>query len=181
MSTISLQAVDAVLILSNDSSSPRLLAKYYSSPHTTASSSSGLANTASTAQTDSRGAAKGRHSDIKKGTSSTSGGATSSITAAAAAAAGAPTGALPGRANHPYVTLKDQLAFEKGLVQKTTQKAGGGSGGAGGDIILYDGRIVVFKTVANLTIYVVGPAHENELLLLSVAVCLKDVLTTLFV
>lgn len=60
---------------------------------------------------------------------------------------------------NPYPTLKDQKAFEKGLLEKTAKSTQ--------DIILYDNRIVLFKTESDIQMFVVGSAEENEILLYS--------------
>jgi len=39
---------------------------------------------------------------------------------------------------NPYPDVKSQKAFEKGLLEKTAKQTG--------DVILYDGRIVLYKT-----------------------------------
>jgi membrane protease subunit (stomatin/prohibitin family) len=64
--------------------------------------------------------------------------------------------------------VKDQKAFEKGLLEKTVKQTS--------DIILYDNRVVVFKTEGDVMLYVVGGADENEVLLHNVVVSLRDVL-----
>jgi hypothetical protein len=74
-----------------------------------------------------------------------------------------------------YKTVKDQKAFEKGLlgtllaecavqltwsdtgVEKTAKQTT--------DIILYDHKVVVFKMESDVMLYVVGSAEENEVLL----------------
>lgn len=55
--------------------------------------------------------------------------------------------------------MKDQKAFEKGLLEKTAKSTQ--------DIILYDNRIVLFKTESDIQMFVVGSAEENEILLYS--------------
>lgn len=72
---------------------------------------------------------------------------------------------------NPYPNLKDQKAFEKGLLEKTLKQTS--------DIILYDNRVVVFKMEGDVMIYVVGGADENEILLFSVVLALRDSLTIL--
>ncbi len=72
---------------------------------------------------------------------------------------------------NPYPTLKEQKAFEKGLLEKTFMQTS--------DIILYDGRVVVFKTEGDVMLYVVGGADENEILLFGVVLALKDSLSLL--
>jgi len=55
------------------------------------------------------------------------------------------------------LTLKDQRAFEKGLWEKTKKP--------GGDVIIYESRLVVYKHSLDLIFYILGPASENELML----------------
>lgn len=47
------------------------------------------------------------------------------------------------------------------------------------DVILYDNRIVVFKTEGDVMLYVVGGGEENEILLYNVVLCLRDALNIL--
>ncbi|KAL1712947.1 Longin-like domain-containing protein [Schizophyllum commune] len=54
-------------------------------------------------------------------------------------------------------TLKDQKAFEKGLWGKTKK--------AGGDIILYQDHLAVYRHSLDLIIYFVASPAENELML----------------
>lgn len=72
---------------------------------------------------------------------------------------------------NPYPQLKDQKAFEKGLLEKTAKQ--------NSDIILYDNRVVVFKMESDIMLYVVGGADENEILLYSVVLALRDSLNIL--
>ena len=72
---------------------------------------------------------------------------------------------------NPYPTLKDQKAFEKGLLEKTAKSTN--------DVILYDNRIVVYKTESDVMLYVVGPADENEIMLYNVVLALRDSLNIL--
>lgn len=67
--------------------------------------------------------------------------------------------------------MKDQKAFEKGLLEKTAKQTS--------DIILYDNRVVVFKMESDIMMYVVGGAEENEILLYSVILALRDSLNIL--
>jgi hypothetical protein len=69
---------------------------------------------------------------------------------------------------NPYPTVKDQKAFEKGLLEKTVKQTS--------DVILYDNRVVMFKTEGDVMLYVVGGPDENEVLLYSVVLSLRDVL-----
>nr|OQO31449.1 hypothetical protein B0A51_02160 [Rachicladosporium sp. CCFEE 5018] len=71
----------------------------------------------------------------------------------------------------PYTSLKDQKAFEKGLLEKTTKQTN--------DIILYDNRIVVYKAESDVMLYVVGGADENEVMLYNVVLALRDSLNIL--
>merc|ERR1712230_280000 len=71
----------------------------------------------------------------------------------------------------PYASLKEQKAFEKGLLEKTAKQSS--------DVILYDNKIVVFKSESDVMLYVVGESHENEVLLYNVVLCLRDTLSLL--
>lgn len=73
---------------------------------------------------------------------------------------------------NPYPTVKEQRAFEKGLLEKTNKSTS--------DVILYDNRIVVFKMESDVMLYVVGSAEENEVLLYNVVLSLRDALGILF-
>ncbi|KAF8161381.1 coatomer protein [Crassisporium funariophilum] len=79
--------------------------------------------------------------------------------------------------NHPHgeskelLTLKEQKAFEKGLWQKTKK--------AGGDIILYDSHLVVYKHSLDLILYFIAGSTENEVMLYSALTSLTDALTML--
>lgn len=53
--------------------------------------------------------------------------------------------------------MQAQKAFEKGLLEKTAKTHA--------DVILYDNRVVTFKTEGDVMIFVVGSAEENEILL----------------
>ena len=72
----------------------------------------------------------------------------------------------------PYTTLDAQTAFEKGLFDKTKKQST--------DVILYDGHIVVYKTMVDCTIYVVGGMEESELMLYQAVVALKEALEITF-
>ncbi|CAF9919054.1 MAG: Golgi-to-ER vesicle coat component [Alectoria fallacina] len=72
---------------------------------------------------------------------------------------------------NPYSTIKEQKAFEKGLLEKTNKQSS--------DIILYDGRVVVFKMEGDVMLYVVGGGEENEILLFGVVLALRDSLSIL--
>jgi hypothetical protein len=79
---------------------------------------------------------------------------------------GAPT------AQNPYPDVKSQKAFEKGLVEKTAKQTA--------DIILYDNRIVLYKSESDVMMYVVGGVDENEIMLYNVILALRDSLHLLF-
>ncbi len=72
---------------------------------------------------------------------------------------------------NPYPTVKEQKAFEKGLMEKTNK--------SGTDVILYDGKVVVFKMEGDVMMYVVGGGDENEILLFGVVIALRDALSIL--
>ena len=55
----------------------------------------------------------------------------------------------------PYATVKDQKAFEKGLLEKTAKTTS--------DVLAYDGKVVVFKMESDVMLYVVGGSDENEI------------------
>jgi len=85
----------------------------------------------------------------------------------------APTNAIgndfPGA--NPYPTIKEQKAFEKGLMEKTAKQTS--------DVILYDNRVVVFKLESDVMLYVVAGSDENELFLYTVVLALRDTLNIL--
>jgi hypothetical protein len=53
------------------------------------------------------------------------------------APAGTPVGSTTYPGSNPYPSVKDQKAFEKGLLEKTAKQTT--------DVILYDNRVVVYK------------------------------------
>ncbi|KAG5640875.1 hypothetical protein DXG03_006761 [Asterophora parasitica] len=77
----------------------------------------------------------------------------------------------PAGQNTHLPTLKDQKAFEKALWQKTKKP--------GGDIILYDGHLAVYRHSLDLILYFIAGPAENELLLSSALSSLTDALTML--
>lgn len=87
-----------------------------------------------------------------------------------------PAGVAPNSTDYPganpYPTVKEQKAFEQGLLEKTNKQTS--------DVILYDNRIVVFKMESDVMLYVVGSAEENEVLLYNVVLSLRDALGILF-
>ncbi|KAJ3537873.1 hypothetical protein NM688_g6605 [Phlebia brevispora] len=72
----------------------------------------------------------------------------------------------PNPSSKKLTTLKDQRAFEKGLWQKTKK--------AGGEIILFDGFLAVYKHSLDLICYIIGDQSANELMLLSALVSFSD-------
>ncbi|KAI5282761.1 Golgi-to-ER vesicle coat component, partial [Ascosphaera acerosa] len=73
-------------------------------------------------------------------------------TGAASAGTGAGAGATGPAASGPtytppYATVKEQKAFEKGLLEKTNKSTS--------EIILYDNRVVVYKAEGDVMLYVV--------------------------
>ncbi|KAI9062462.1 coatomer protein [Trametes sanguinea] len=72
----------------------------------------------------------------------------------------------PNGESKKLTTLKEQRAFEKGLFQKTKK--------AGGDIILYDSHLAVYKHSLDLIFYIIGDPSENELMLHSALVAFSD-------
>ena len=74
-------------------------------------------------------------------------------------------------AQNPYPTLKEQKAFEKGLLDKTVKTTA--------DIVLFDNHVVVFKAESDVMLYVVGGMDENEMMLYQVVLALRDTLQIL--
>ena len=72
---------------------------------------------------------------------------------------------------NPYPSVKEQKSFEKGLMEKTNKTTS--------DVILYDNRVVVFKMEGDVMLYVVGGPEENEVMLFSVVLALRDSLAIL--
>lgn len=83
----------------------------------------------------------------------------------------APSGSTNHPGASPYPTVKEQKAFEKGLLEKTNKQTS--------DVILYDGRVVVFKMEGDVMLYVVGGGDENEIMLFGVVLALRDALAIL--
>lgn len=96
--------------------------------------------------------------------------------------------------NKGLQNLREQRAFEKGLFAKT-KKPGGASSLLPipfffsrsrahtsffalplptGDIILYDGHLVIYKHSLDLIFYMLGGPHENELMLYSALTAFMD-------
>lgn len=72
----------------------------------------------------------------------------------------------------PYTDLKSQKAFEKGLLEKTAKQTS--------DIILYDNRVVLYKSESDVMMYVVGGVDENEIMLYNVILAMRDSMHLLF-
>ncbi|KAK7472209.1 Golgi-to-ER vesicle coat component [Stygiomarasmius scandens] len=70
-----------------------------------------------------------------------------------------------------FLTLKEQKAFEKGLYTKTKKP--------GGDIILYDGHLAVYKHSLDLILYFIAGPTENELMLSTALNSLVDAMSLL--
>ncbi|KAG6835542.1 hypothetical protein H0H93_000366 [Arthromyces matolae] len=68
-------------------------------------------------------------------------------------------------------TLKDQRAFEKGLWAKTKSP--------GKDIILYDGKLALFRHSLDVILYFIAGPAENELLLSVALGCFQDAMAML--
>jgi len=79
--------------------------------------------------------------------------------------------------NHPdgepkgLLTLKEQRAFEKGLWQKTKKP--------GGDIILYDSHLAVYRNSLDVIFYLITGPSENELMINSALNALCDAISLL--
>ncbi|KAG8165403.1 hypothetical protein KVR01_005678 [Diaporthe batatas] len=85
-------------------------------------------------------------------------------------AAPAPGQTAPSK--NPYPDVKSQKAFEKALLDKTAKQTG--------DILLFDGRIVLYKSESDVMLYLVGSVDENEVLLYNAILALRDSLHLLF-
>ncbi|NXR20283.1 COPZ1 protein, partial [Cinclus mexicanus] len=68
-----------------------------------------------------------------------------------------------------YPSVKEQRAFEKNIFSKTHR--------SDSEIALLDGLTVVYKGSIDLYCYVIGSAHQNELMLTAVLNCLFDSLS----
>jgi hypothetical protein len=77
-----------------------------------------------------------------------------------------PAGGMEG-----FATLKEQRAFEKGLWEKTKKP--------GGDIVIYDSHLAVYKHSLDTIFYVIGSASENELMLQAALTSFFDALSLL--
>lgn len=72
---------------------------------------------------------------------------------------------------NPFTSHKEQRTFEKAIWEKTKR--------AQGDIILFDGHLVLFKASLDCILYIVGPASENELMLSGLLSSLYDSISLL--
>jgi coatomer subunit zeta len=77
----------------------------------------------------------------------------------------------PNGESKDLLTLKEQKTFEKGLWGKTKK--------AGGDIILYEGHLAVYKHSLDLIIYFLASPLENELMLSTALGSLTDAFSLL--
>ncbi|KAM7205485.1 Longin-like domain containing protein [Naviculisporaceae sp. PSN 640] len=84
---------------------------------------------------------------------------------------GQASGAATTPAN-PYPDKAAQLRFEKGLLAKTAKQSG--------DILLFDGKVVLYKFESDVGIFVVGGPEENEILLYNVILAIRDSFHLLF-
>ncbi|KDQ56354.1 hypothetical protein JAAARDRAFT_132541 [Jaapia argillacea MUCL 33604] len=73
--------------------------------------------------------------------------------------------------NKSLLALKDQRAFEKGLFAKTKKP--------GGDIILYDSHLALYKHSLDLIFYFISSPEENELVVQSALNAFMDALQLL--
>ncbi len=74
--------------------------------------------------------------------------------------------ALANHVENPFPTLKSQKAFEASLFSKTHKQ--------GADVVLLENTLVVYKEVSDIIIYVVGGLDENECMLYSVVLGIRD-------
>ncbi|KAH8788381.1 clathrin adaptor complex small chain [Diaporthe sp. PMI_573] len=84
----------------------------------------------------------------------------------------APAPGQTASSKNPYPDVKSQKAFEKALLDKTAKQTG--------DILLFDGRIVLYKSESDVMLYLVGSVDENEVLLYNAILALRDSLHLLF-
>jgi hypothetical protein len=70
-----------------------------------------------------------------------------------------------------YKSVKDQKVFEKNLYDKTRK--------SNGEIMLYDGHVICYRSSGDVTVYFVGMAHENEWMIAAVLNAFTDALSTL--
>ncbi|KAG8708802.1 Golgi-to-ER vesicle coat component [Ceratobasidium sp. 395] len=73
--------------------------------------------------------------------------------------------------NKNFAGLKEQRAFEKGLWEKTKKP--------GGEIILYEGYLAVYKHSLDLIFYAISPSTENELMIHAALTGITDSLSLL--
>ncbi|KAJ3127219.1 hypothetical protein HK101_005619, partial [Irineochytrium annulatum] len=70
-----------------------------------------------------------------------------------------------------YPSSKEQRIFEKALFDKTRK--------GNGEIIMFDGHVVVYRNSIDSFVYIVGSAQENELILANVLQAFHDALSML--
>ncbi|XP_077921754.1 coatomer subunit zeta-2 isoform X8 [Halichoerus grypus] len=68
-----------------------------------------------------------------------------------------------------FPSLKEQMAFEKNVFNKTSR--------TDSEIAFFGGMTIIYKSSIDLFLYVVGSSHENELMLMSVLTCLFESLS----
>jgi hypothetical protein len=81
-------------------------------------------------------------------------------------------------ATTPWGSLDRQRALEKYVHDKARDPKRGGSG-ADGDVMLYEGKAILFQVDPEVTFVVVGSAEENEMVLYAVLQCLVESLQQL--
>lgn len=64
------------------------------------------------------------------------------------------------------MSVKDQKSFETGLFSKTKKQ--------NSDVLIYDSKVVVYKQIVDVMIYVIGSMDENEAMLYQALVGLRD-------
>ncbi|XP_058140050.1 coatomer subunit zeta-2 isoform X1 [Dasypus novemcinctus] len=68
-----------------------------------------------------------------------------------------------------FPSMKEQMVFEKNVFNKTSR--------TDSEIAFFGGLTIIYKSSIDLYLYVVGSAHENELMLMSVLTCLFESLS----
>ena len=151
MPSLSLQSVQAVLLLSTDDAS-RILTKYYPAPHQNAPNPS--AGSSGAAGSSSSGAIGSLASDY--------------------------ISEPPYKTVKEQKAFEKGL-FAKTLKRAAGDKSLGAAAAAAGDndVVLYDDHVVVYKVESDVAMYVVGSSEENEILLYNTVVCLRDSLNLL--
>ncbi|KAH8916645.1 snare-like protein [Atractiella rhizophila] len=87
------------------------------------------------------------------------------------AGAGASSSANGAGKGGPFATVKEQRAFETSIWEKTKKVPNG-------EILLHASHLILYKPSVDLTLYIVGPESENELMLSSLLNSLYESLST---